>query len=149
MCEMDETTKNYELAILAASEQDYQDALQALRASQIEMSAEAQPAKIKLAYPIKKENFGYFCNVCFSAAAEEIEKINKILRGNLKILRFSVFNKPVIKEKEREGKKTERTIKRPAEPEKTWDYNLRQAPIEKTGALSNEALEKKLEEILK
>jgi len=144
---MKEETKNYELAFLFGSEGDYNEVIKTIRANHIEIKAESQPLKTKLAYPIKKENFAYFGNLYFSADTQAVEALNKILRGNPKILRFFIFIKPVIKEIE--VKKTERLSRRISEPENVRERVLRPTVSEKTTSLSNEALEKRLEEILK
>lgn len=144
---MKEEIKNYELTFLVASEADYDEVIKTIRANHIEIKAESQPAKIKLAYPIKKENFAYFGNLYFSAEPQEVETLNKALRGSSKILRFFIFIKPAVKKTK--GRKTERLARHAAEPEKASKRVSYQPAPEKSGNLSNEALEKRLEEILK
>jgi len=144
---MNEETKNYELTFLLSSEVDYNEVIKTIRANHIEIKSESQPAKIKLAYPIKKENFAYFGNLYFSADSQAVEALNKVLRGDSKILRFFIFNKPVIKKTE--SRKMERASRHAAESEKISERVFRPSAPEKSGNLTNEALEKRLEEILK
>lgn len=144
---MNEETKNYELTFLLGSEGDYGEVIKTIRANHIEIKAESQPAKIKLAYPIRKENFAYFGNLYFSADAQAVETLNKTLRGNSKILRFFIFTKPVVRKTE--DRKTERVSRYATESEKIPERIFRPSTPEKSGNSTNEALEKRLEEILK
>lgn len=144
---MKEEGKNYELTFVVASENDYNELLEIVRSEKIELSSQTQPSKIKLAYPIKKENFGYFGSMYFSATAEDVQKLNKALRSNLKILRFFIFNKPTIKEVM--NKRSGRLMRRQNGAEKIPEGIPPVSPTEKPGILTNEALEKRLEEILK
>ncbi len=144
---MDGEIKNYELAFLLGSEEDYGELVKIARASNVEIKGEGRPAKIKLAYPIKKESFAYFGDLRFSADPGAIEALNKALRNNQKILRFFIINKSAIEKTE--NRKIERSSRYAAEPEKAPERVFRPLAPEKSGSLTNEALEKKLEEILK
>lgn len=135
--------KNYEIAFLVKSEEDREGIIKILKNSQLPVIGEGRISKIKLAYPIKKENFAYFGYLYFSGSSQDIGNLTDSLRNEPKILRFSIVIQPIIKKDEPGA--VERASSRQAQkvapqlPKK----------ISVTETLSNEALEKKLEEILK
>lgn len=139
---MDKEFKNYEVAFLVKSEEDREKILKNLNNFQFPIIHEGKTTKIKLAYPIKKENFAYFGYLHFSAKPEEIKNLTSCLKNESGILRFLIVAQPFIKkEKDLEiGKVSSRPI-------------FKNSPLAKKKStaetLSNEALEKKLEEILK
>lgn len=162
--------KTYEISLLAREEEGYEDALRLLKKYDMEVSGDSQAVRIKLAYPIKKEQFGHFGCIYFSAKPETLEGIRDSLRINPQILRFSIGRTSRLKDED--GKKTftrqargssyarAETISHRAAialgDKKEEDVPRREEsrihrPPEKEfkGELSNEALEKKLEEILK
>jgi len=139
---MNEERKNYEIAFLVKSEEDQEGIIKILKNSQLPVIGEGRISKIKLAYPIKKENFAYSGYLHFSGSPQDIGNLTESLKNEPKILRFSVITQPIVKKDER--RVVERASSRQAQevtpqlPKKT----------SVTEALSNEALEKKLEEIL-
>lgn len=88
--------------------------------------------KMKLAYPIKKEQFSNFGYIEFSAPKNTIETINKKIMLNDEILRHLVIKK-----------KEEKTV-RAAKPAKPREISPKE--IEKPE--TTEELDKKIEEIL-
>jgi len=139
---MNEERKNYEIAFLVKSEEDQEGIIKILRNFQLPVIDGDRISKIKLAYPIKKENFAYSGYLHFSGSPQDIGNLTESLKNEPKILRFSVITQPIVKKDER--RVVERVSSRqtqeaaPQLPKKT----------PRTEALSNEALEKKLEEIL-
>jgi len=149
---MDEEVKNYELAFLLRSDQDYKEINKSINDAEVKISAEGQMLKIKLAYPIRKENFAFFGCLYLTGNAENIKKLSEALRSNLKILRFLIFIKPLIKASEVGRASRTRLSREPLEHVKTSEPASRPVPSTTPGRaqnLSNEALEKRLEEILK
>lgn len=92
--------------------------------------------KMRLAYPIKKEQFSNFCYIEFFAPRDIIEKLNKDLILNENILRYMVI------------KKEEEKIK-PAKPAKIKKaLLLKEEPAPEITEKETEELDKKIEEIL-
>ncbi len=150
---MSEETKNYELAYLLKSEEDYKEILYSVNGAEIQIASEGQLSKIKLAYPIKKESFAYFGYLYLTANPESVKNLSEALRSNLKILRFLIFIKPPVKSPESIKPSRTRPSREPSEHAKTPESAIfrPKAPTAPGRAqnLSNEALEKRLEEILK
>lgn len=149
---MNEETKNYELAFLLKSDQDYKEISKSINDAEVKISAEGQMTKIKLAYPIKKESFAYFGYLYLTSNTQNIKKLSEALRSNLKILRFLIFIKPLVKPAEAGKASRVRLSREPSEYIKMPEIAFRPAAPttpSRSQNLSNEALEKKLEEILK
>lgn len=89
--------------------------------------------KIRLSYPIKKEKYAYFGYFCFEGDSRTIENLRTDLKLNPEILRYLIITPPFEK----------KSIKK-STPFKPIEFPLPTEPI-----LTNEALEKKIEEILK
>ncbi|KKR88963.1 MAG: 30S ribosomal protein S6 [Candidatus Wolfebacteria bacterium GW2011_GWA2_42_10] len=146
--EIEKELKNYEIGFLIKDENDRQEIVKALNNYQAAIINEGEINGIRLAYPIKKETAAYFGYVHFSAEPAIIKKLEDSLRLNPKILRFLIITPPAAKTKSifyqpRAAKpfvpRTARTAVSKSE--------IRKA--ESQPVLTNEALEKKLEEILK
>ncbi len=88
-------------------------------------------SEIKLAYPIKKHASAYFGYIQFELRPDQIEKISQSLKLNPLVLRHLTITPPLIK-KERKAESKEYV-----------------KPVAPPQVLTNEALEEKLEEILK
>lgn len=144
--------KNYEIDFLVKSEEDQEGIIKILKNFQLPVIGGGGISKIKLAYPIKKENFAYSGYLYFSGSSQNIGSLTDSLKNEPKILRFSIITKPIIKEDERSA--VERVFldkTRYLSESRQTQKVTPQLPKKPTGteALSNEALEKKLEEILK
>jgi ribosomal protein S6 len=143
---MDKEVKNYEIAFLVKSEEEQKKLFKILTDFQLTIINEGKLSKIKLAYPIKKQNFAYFGYLYFSGASDVVNNLTKFLNNEPSILRFIIISQPVI-EKEKTLEKDSATKKTSGkQTTKTTTISKKNVPIE---TLSNEALEKKLEEILK
>ena len=102
-------------------------------------------SRIKLAYPIKKETSAFFGYFYFSCQSEIIKKISENLKLNSEILRHIIISTPVIQQAIQSAPKRPRRVFSSEIP--TMAAASRKPKPQ--SVLSNEALEKKLEEILK
>ncbi len=137
--------KKYEIGFLSDSETGNDDIKKILQDHGAEITEESPLSRIKLAYPIKKETFAYFGYVQFFAAPDAIIKIKDDLKFVKTILRSLIVAHPVSPTKEaRESEIASRELSAvPAESE-----TRPKKPSKVAVELSNEELEKKLEEIL-
>ena len=146
----EENTKKYEVGLLLRSEEAAGPVLDILKTSGVAIESHSNPAKIKLAYPIKKEVSAYFTYVIFSSAPENIAKLQEELKHNLEILRFLVVTPPIIKEERRErDRDRERSFSPKPKPAPPVEKPLKEPEMsQQPEMVTNELLEKKLEEIL-
>jgi ribosomal protein S6 len=130
------TKKEYELSYLAKTEEAAKGVAEVLKSQGAEVTTDSPASKINLTYKIKGESSAYFGCLHFSAAPADVKPIEDVFRLKSDILRILVITPPFLKNKPRMVAPRPRTAKpsiveaRPSEP------------------LSNEALEKKIEEIL-
>ena len=150
---MSEETKNYEIGFLLKSEEDRKIIFGAIESAGFNLLNEGQISSIKLAYPIKKQNFAQFGYIHFSAEPGKVEEFKKDLSMVPSVLRFTIFANPVIKSKEDEARAEKAYFEneKPVEVQETQPAKERKSAArpQRTETLSNEDLEKKLEEILK
>ncbi len=109
-----------------------------LSSYQAEVLSEGPITRTRLAYPIKKREEAYFSFLQFKLSPESVIKLSDALKLDAKIIRFIIVS--VIPKKKRIGE-PRRVESKP---------RLEERPVEKAPEveISNEALEKKLEEIL-
>lgn len=142
MTKKEEGKREYELALVLKAE-DISPIAKILKGAGFSIVKESPLNKVRLAYPIKKENQGFFASYLIEGEALSVADLTKELELNKEVLRFliltpvklreAIVRKAFVKENNISDKSTE--------PEK---------PSYDSGKmLSNEALEKKLEEILK
>lgn len=93
-------------------------------------------SQVRLAYPIKKQTSAFFGFCYFYAEPELVKKINDDLALNGSVVRFLIVTPPV-----------KAISRQPKAPEKAPEPKNDQP--QQPAVLSNEALEQKLEEILK
>lgn len=140
---MENQIKKYEIGYLTVAEEDAAELIKILKSHKAEIFDEGKPKKIRLAYPIKKEIAAFFNYARFSMEAHSVKLLSEKLKLTPKIIRFMVINLPKEALMERE----ERPQRPGAKP--------RSKPMEEikkptgTDFVTNELLEKKLEEILK
>lgn len=169
---MEKEFKNYEIGFLMKTEQDREDLVKILKDRQFLIIDDGEFSRIKLAYPIKKENFAYFGYLYFSGNPKSVKELENELKVLPKILRFIIISQSVIIEKNKEWNNQQSIISEkvsstptpiidnlqpttyPAQKQVLYGTSNQQPVIEKlekprSGSLSNEELEKKLEEILK
>jgi len=147
-----EDKKEYELAFVAASEDAAPAVEQLIAKHGGAITGRGPLAALKLAYPVKKHTTGFFGFVWFSALPANVKQLHDELAVQKNVLRFLVVTPPI--------KVTVRESHAPREQgmaPKLSDAKIREKPIEAPmmpaapapEVLSNELLEKKLEEILK
>jgi len=148
--DQEKTKEAYEVAFWTKDEND-SSVKKVISKHGGEITKEKPVQKMRLAYPIKKENFAFFGNVIFSMAPDEVFGFKTDVNLEDGVLRYffrrAKKNRPEESgSNSREGSQTAPTFK-----EKTRSFlGFRSEP--KKGAeqiLTNEALEKKIEEILK
>lgn len=136
-----EGKKQYETAFLLKEESGVHDVVKSLKTRSAEIIFEGPVEKIDLAYKIKKESSAYFGYLHFEAAPEDVKSLNDDLRNKDSVLRFLIVTPPFVKSKARPSPRM--ILKTPAEPR--IEKRRQPAPLP---LLSNEALEKRIEEIL-
>jgi len=129
----DQILSDYELAFLLTTGETFPDVAQILKKHGAEIVYESPISQIKLAYAIKKQTSAFFGFCNFRAPREAVKKVSDDLSLIPAVVRFLVIAPPI------KPAVRERRLERPNEP-RTEKPN---------SALSNEALEEKLEEILK
>ncbi|MBI3638266.1 30S ribosomal protein S6 [Candidatus Wolfebacteria bacterium] len=162
MDQVEQKDKKYEISFLATKESDRGEVVDTLSKYSASIIDENQPSRTKLAYQIKKEAFGFLGGIFFSVDPLRIEEIKSDLRMKSSILRFLIVSSLGLKSP-RSTERT-RTFIRKAEKRKEQiilsteagqvDVVVSQDAVKKpqpkfTDELTNEALEKKLEELLK
>ena len=138
----DKEPKDYELAFLAREEKIPAGVLQLVRAQGGELLLEGPIEKIELAYKIGKDTSALFGYCHFRALPEAVAAIEKELKVAPGVIRTLLVTPPFVKQQSRwEGRTKARGAYLKTTPAE--GYNPGSLP------LSNEALEKKIEEILK
>lgn len=148
------SAREYELTFLVRAEEAAPEVLSALKKHGAEVTNQGTLARQRLAYPIKKETQAVLGSLTFRLDPADIAALDHDLRFNSHILRFLLITPPVAKP---QGIVYERHLRpvRPAAPSPAGapegERRVREAAPkrpEPSHGLSNEALEKKLEEIL-
>ncbi len=137
--EMEEKdTKKYELSFLVKEEGDEKKVLEFISKEGGTIDLEPQSTKISLAYPINGFNQAYFAYVHFSVLPEAIVNLEHELVTKDFVLRHLIITPPFVKDsKPKQVEKSEGEVKSESRPESS-----------KSEPLTNEELEKKIEEIL-
>ncbi len=133
--------REYELSFLLKSKDAEASLETLLKQYEAEISFKGPVIETRLAYPIKKQSQAYFGYMHFQVLPENAEKIMHSLKLNAAVLRALLVTPPIKRAEKAPRSSEDRQLKaKPAEV----------APVvPKNGALTNEALEEKLEEILK
>ena len=131
---MDEVElKDYEISFLLGQEKDVEDVLKLLKREEAEIIFEGTLKKIPLAYKIKKQSEVYFGYLHFRMSKDKVKSLEKDLLTTSTILRSLIVAPPFVRPKP-DTRARPRTAPEPSVP---------------VGVpLSNEALERKIEEIL-
>lgn len=107
--------------------------------------------KVQLAYPIKKESYAYFGYFHFEGKPAAIKNLRTDLKLNPEVLRYLIITPPFVKKpawrKSEPAKLPEETKFNPPTDRQAYFADRQSPPAE--SVLTNEALEKKIEEILK
>jgi ribosomal protein S6 len=143
--------KEYELALLLKSEDNLAGVLKLVAQHNAEGVSEPRAKRLQLAYEIKKVNEAVFVYFTFKSFGDDMKALEHDLNTHADALRFMVIASPAPAERtansamppreERRGRSSSTPYSAPAAP----------AEAPKPAAskpLSNEALEKKIEEIL-
>lgn len=131
--------KEYELSFLLRNEEGINTLQSVFSRFGYEITSQSEIKRIVLAYPIKKETSALFGYVYFMASPETVHNFMRELRLESMILRVLLISKPIKRSIPYGGEGTtsrDQTEKKEQSIEKPAD------------AVTNEDLEKKLEEIL-
>lgn len=136
--------KKYEISYLLLNEGDFADLRRLLVQHESEISFESPIRKIAPAYSVKRAKEVYFGFTHFEAMPERAKRLEEDCRTNAKVLRSLIID--LSKEKS--------VTREPLRPRPMRPVPQRSAPRPEVArrppaAISNEALEKKIEEILK
>ena len=150
-----EDQKAYEVSFLLTEESVIADIDKAIEGAGMQITNKGQLQNLKLAYPIKKHDSAFFGYYHIAGLPENIKKVKEALALNPKILRILVLTPPIIVAP-REIRSTARDSQTPTQEIQSTASGVNVAapkPEEvrrpEPAILSNEGLEKKLEEILK
>lgn len=141
----DKDKKLYELAFLLENESGMADVLRLSSQHNLDVKSEGQPKKINLAYKIGKLTQAHLGCMRFSGLPDDIKSLEKDLKTAASVLRSMIVILPKEANAPREPMAPEKW--KPVAPKKrpaVVHQPQRPAPE----ALSNEALERKIEEIL-
>lgn len=137
--------KTYEVSFLARTENGAATMVGYLVSLGADIINEGSLNKMKLSYPIDKEESAYFGCITCNLRPDAVSKVHDAIRLDKEILRAMILT-PMAKRQEAEVK--ERHI--PAAPAaEGGPVELAKSEEKEDSALSNELLEEKLEEILK
>jgi ribosomal protein S6 len=144
---MDEKEKKeYELAVLIKQEEDLALVTTLVRQHNGEITLEPRAKRLTLAYEIKKNKEAVFAHMNFRALGEDAKSLESDLNNKAEVLRSLIIADPVSMQM------TADASAQAAPKRRTRVMRPTAAPTEGKPAapqpLSNEALEKKIEEIL-
>ncbi len=135
--EEEKDKKEYELGFWVKDDSGLEKVKALMADFGLEPTYTGELKRMQFAYPIKKETSGIFASYHFKTDIDNLRAFEKELKVSGDCLRFLVSNNPMKKTEEREYRRPSMEKK----PEK-----VEQKPTE---TVTNEELEKKLEEILK
>lgn len=130
--------KDYEIAFLTRDEGGSGEIAKSLERAGAEITFPGPVEKINLTYAIRKETSACFGYLHFRLAPECLTALDRDLLMNPVVLRFLIVSPPFVKAKPKMAPKA----KARALPHQPIERNREPLP------LSNEALERKIEEIL-
>lgn len=131
--------KEYEISFLAKDEMGPQEVVKLIKRFEGEITSEGSVEKIALAYPIKHEKAAYFGWLHMAMEPANITPLEHELEVHPGVLRTLIITPPFVKAKPRQSMKPGA---KPSPEPKTDKKKTATLP------LTNEALEKKIEEIL-
>ncbi|MBI2604135.1 MAG: 30S ribosomal protein S6 [Candidatus Harrisonbacteria bacterium] len=140
-------TKEYELAFVLANE-EAAEVEKILAAHGASVTGKGPLAAVKLAYPLQKHASGYFGYCRFRAYPAEVKAVKDALAVQPNVLR-SLLSTPPVKS---QGRDSREVHLRAAQQKPIAEVVAKETPPAAhviPEVLSNELLEKKLEEILK
>lgn len=143
-----DTLKEYELSFIISSEDGLKAVEEIISLNEGSVVRRESPRKIFLAYPIKKHNEAYFGYFIISLNPEKITSLNHSLNLSDSVIRFLIVS-PVASPAPAPAPApagSSSAAPAPSTPLRRREPVLPTPPSSET--LTNEALEKKLEEIL-
>jgi ribosomal protein S6 len=147
--------KEYELALLLKTEENLAGVLTLIGTHNGEGVSEPRAKRLQLAYEIKKLNEAVFVSLTFKMYADDMKALEHELNSAADVLRFMVIASPAPAERPSAGLMPQREERRSrSTSSSSHSSSAPSAPSEApkpapSRPLSNEALEKKIEEILK
>lgn len=130
--------RDYEISLLAKSEEGIARARELIKRHDFEVTLEGPAKKISLSYKIRQETQAYFSFFYARGSPALITNLDRDLKTTPAVLRFLIVTPPFVKNKITSSPKP---YSKPAIPKVDTE-------IRPSLPLSNEALEKKIEEIL-
>lgn len=137
---MDKKISEYKISFLTKTENS--DAIRNVMLKRgIEIVSESEPVKVHLAYPVKKEQYAFSGSFLFRAPSDDVTEITPSLKLEKDILRLMIIKEPIL---DVDARTHQANASLRARVRRRGDGVKRSFKTE----LSNEALEKKIEEIL-
>lgn len=135
---MEDELKQYEISFLAKEESALPELLKFLKEEGAEITFEGSLRPLELSYPIRKETRAHFGFFHFRALPEKLKPIEEHLRTYAGVLRYLIVTPPFA-----------RTSESPMRVRPKREAEEYRAPVSRPPLpLSNEELEKKIDEIL-
>lgn len=148
MVNEDKDKKEYELALLLKNESDLPGVLSLVGQHNAESISEPRAKRLQLAYEIKGQNEGVFAYLTFKMFGDDIKALEHDLNTRIEVLRFMVIASPAPAERTASSPLPPREERRPRTPNYSTTPVTEVPKPTASRPLSNEALEKKIEEIL-
>jgi ribosomal protein S6 len=147
--ETDKDLKQYELAVLVKNEEDLAGIAAFLGQHQATVTGEPKIKKIALAYPVKKVKEAFFASYLFTALPDNAKAMEQDFAVRHEVLRAMIIN-AVTPNERRAPMGDIAALRRRAKPMTRTTAPATTAPKQAApaGAVTNEALEKRIEEIL-
>lgn len=151
-----EGQKEYEVSFWVIAEEAAAEVCDILSSAKMTVGVKSPLASLKLAYSIKKHTSAFFGSCVFTGLPENIKQIDEVLARHAKVLRYLIITPPV-KINTREPRSTlsemhsdsSRSARASVASTASEAPAVSAVPEARMSVLSNEGLEKKLEEILK
>lgn len=140
--------KEYEIAVLLKSEGDLANVLTLVGQHGGELSSETKSRNLALAYEIKKQKDAVFAYCNFKAFPDQVKELEHDLNNRQDVLRFLLIASPPAAEKMAPAMGALRRGRRPMRSSGPSSAPGAEPQKQPSKPLSNEALEKKIEEIL-
>jgi ribosomal protein S6 len=148
MTNEDKDKKTYELALLLKGEEDVASAMTLVREHKGELVSEPRTKKLALAYKIKGYTEAVFTYVTFQTFPEDAKNLEHDLLTRAGVIRSMIIATPPPAEKATGTPTFTSTYRgRTSAPRSAPATEPRPTTSRSQGPLSNEALEKKIEEI--
>jgi ribosomal protein S6 len=141
--------KTYELALLLSSEDEIARVIDLVREYRGEAVAEPRAKKLALAYTIKGKDEAVFVSYFFQALGDDVKNLERDLRTRQEVIRSMIMIAPPQSERQERQSAASPAFPsqrrgRPSAERPAWTGEQKPSAPQ---PLSNEALEKKIEEI--